>query len=270
MKTTDSKTHSEISIAAIARRGWREIAPPVVTIIGTLVLWELIIKVLSVPEIIIAAPSSIVHSLVHNAPLLINSSGVTLAIIAYGFALSVVLGVALALVLIRFPGVSRAVYPLVVLFQTVPKVALAPIFVIWFGYDLAPKILLIIVISFFPISLNTIAGLQRVDPNLLLLMRSVGCSKTETLLRVMVPSALPNLFAGLKIGVTFSVIGAIVAEFSGANRGLGYLIQFASSQLDTPLVFASLVVVSAMGVALFYIVALLEKLIIPWASSPEM
>ena len=270
MTTTNTKSNPDISVAAIARRGWREISPAVFAVVGTLILWELAVKWLKVPEIIIAAPSSIGHSLVHNAKLLADSSGVTLAIIVYGFALSVVLGIVLALLLVRFPTASRAVYPLVVLFQTVPKVALAPIFVIWFGYDLSPKILLIIVISFFPISLNMIAGLRSVDPNLLLLMRSIGCSKTETLLRVMVPSALPSLFAGLKIGVTFSVIGAIVAEFSGANRGLGYLIQFASSQLDTPLVFASLVVVSAMGVALFYAVALLEHFIIPWASSSEI
>jgi NitT/TauT family transport system permease protein len=146
-------------------------------------------------------------------------------------------------------------------------VALAPIFVIWFGFEITPKLLLIVVISFFPISLNMIAGLRAVDPNLLLLMRSVGCSKTETLWRVMVPSALPHLFAGLKIAVTFAVIGAIVAEFSGANRGLGYLIQFGSSQLETPLVFSSLLVVSTIGVALYYIVALIERLAMPWSDS---
>jgi NitT/TauT family transport system permease protein len=262
----DTGLSSDIPVAAIVRAGWREAGPALLTFIGTLIVWETVIKLFGVPEILVPAPSSIFWSLAHNAPLLIEASGATLAIITYGFALSAVLGIGLALLLVRFPPISRATYPLIVLFQTVPKVALAPIFVIWFGYELSPKILLIVVISFFPISLNMIAGLRAVDPNLLVLMRSVGCSKTETLLRVMVPSALPQLFAGLKIAVTFAVIGAIVAEFSGANRGLGYLIQFASSQLDAPLVFASLVVVSAMGVVLYYTVALIEQLAIPWAT----
>jgi NitT/TauT family transport system permease protein len=256
-----------VSIGAVIRGGAREIGPALATTIGVLLLWEAIIKFFQVPQILVPAPSAIFHTLVHSAPHLLRASGITLAIIVYGFALSALLGILLALLLIRFPAVSRATYPLIVLFQTVPKVALAPIFVIWFGYELTPKILLIVIISFFPISLNMIAGLRAVDPNLLLLMRSVGCSKTETLLRVMVPSALPHLFAGLKIAVTFSVIGAIVAEFSGANQGLGYLIQFASSQLDTPLVFASLLVISAMGVALYYLVAVIERLAIPWADS---
>lgn len=255
------------AVAAVARRGLYEIGPPLATTIAALVIWEASIKFFQVPEILVPAPSSIVASLVRDAPLLARSSGFTLAIIGYGFALSAVLGIALALCLVRFPSVSRATYPLIVLFQTVPKVALAPIFVIWFGFEITPKLLLIVVISFFPISLNMIAGLRAVDPNLLLLMRSVGCSKTETLWRVMVPSALPHLFAGLKIAVTFAVIGAIVAEFSGANRGLGYLIQFGSSQLETPLVFSSLLVVSTIGVALYYIVALIERLAMPWSDS---
>jgi NitT/TauT family transport system permease protein len=264
-ETVSLQANPRIAVSAIARRGLREIGPPLATTVAALVIWEAVIKFFQVPEILVPAPSSIVASLVHDAPLLARSSGITLAIIGYGFALSAVLGIALALSLVRFPAVSRATYPLIVLFQTVPKVALAPIFVIWFGYEITPKLLLIVVISFFPISLNMIAGLRAVDPNLLLLMRSVGCSKTETLWRVMVPSALPHLFAGLKIAVTFAVIGAIVAEFSGANRGLGYLIQFGSSQLNAPLVFASLFVVSSMGVALYYVVALVERLVIPWS-----
>jgi NitT/TauT family transport system permease protein len=265
-----SVSGAPVSPGAIALRGWRELGPPLAMVIVSLGLWEAIIDLLKLPEILVPAPSAIFFSLVPNAALLAHAAGATVAIIAYGFALSAVLGIVLALMLVRFPPLSRSTYPLIVLFQTVPKVALAPIFVIWFGYELTPKVLLIVVISFFPISLNMIAGLRAVDPNLLLLMRSVGCSKTETLLRVMLPSALPPLFAGLKIAVTFAVIGAIVAEFSGANRGLGYLIQFASSQLDTPLVFAGLFVVSALGVLLYYAVELVERLVIPWAGRTEV
>ncbi|MBZ0138956.1 MAG: ABC transporter permease [Pseudorhodoplanes sp.] len=267
-KSSNLPANPRIGVAAIARRGLAEAGPPLMTTVVALLLWEWVVKFFQVPEILVPAPSAIVASLVHDAPLLAYSSGFTLAAIGYGFALSAALGITLALLLVRFPAVSRATYPLIVLFQTVPKVALAPIFVIWFGYDIMPKLLLIVVISFFPISLNMIAGLRAVDPNLLLLMRSVGCSNTETMWRVMVPSALPHLFAGLKIAVTFAVIGAIVAEFSGSNRGLGYLIQFGSSQLQTPLVFAGLFVVSAIGVALYYVVALIERLVTPWSNGP--
>src|SRR5262249_4165932 len=160
-----------------------------------------------------------------------------------------VIGALLALLIKRFRLLGRAVYPLVVVFQTVPKVALAPIFILWFGYDLAPKIALIVVIAFFPVTLNMLAGLEAVDPELIALMRSIGAGENDVLRRVQIPFALPALMAGLKIAITFSVIGAIVGEFAGASAGLGYVIQFASTQLQTDLVFAGLVVISVLGAA---------------------
>jgi NitT/TauT family transport system permease protein len=243
----------------------RKAGPAVLTGILTLVLWQLTVRWFAVSELLVPAPSTILLALVHYAPLLYSAALSTLKIIAFGFGLACLVGILVALALVRFPVAFLATYPIVVLFQTVPKVALAPIFVIWFGYGITPKLLLIVVISFFPITLNLIAGLRAVDPNLLLLMRSVGCSPTETLMRVMVPSALPHLFAGLKIAVTFAVIGAIVAEFAGSTTGLGYLIQFGSTQMDAPLMFASLIIVSAMGVVLYYFVALIEWVIVPWS-----
>jgi NitT/TauT family transport system permease protein len=166
---------------------------------------------------------------------------------------------------VRFERFGRALYPLIVLFQNVPKVALAPIFILWFGYDLAPKIVLIVVISFFPVAIDMLAGLQSVEPSFVLLMRSVGASKGKIMLRVRIPHSLPHLMAGLKVAITFSVIGAIVGEFAGANQGLGYIIQLASSQLDTPLIFAALVVVSLLGLAFYYVVEFAERVLVPWA-----
>ena len=147
----------------------------------------------------------------------------------------------------RFERFGRALYPLIVLFQNVPKVALAPIFILWFGFDLAPKIVLIVVIAFFPVAIDMLAGLQSVEPSFVALMRSVGASRGKILMRVRIPHSLPHLMAGLKVAITFSVIGAIVGEFAGANQGLGYVIEFASTQLDTPLIFAALIVVSRAG-----------------------
>ena len=133
--------------------------------------------------------------------------------------LAAITGIAVALVIVRFERFGRALYPLIVLFQNVPKVALAPIFILWFGFDLAPKVLLIVVIAFFPVAIDMLAGLQSVEPSFVALMQSVGASRSKILLRVRIPHSLPHLMAGLKVAITFSVIGAIVGEFAGASRG---------------------------------------------------
>ena len=151
------------------------------------------------------------------------------------------------------------------LFQNVPKVALAPIFILWFGFDLTPKVVLIVVISFFPVTIDMLAGLESVEPSFVTLMQSVGAGRGKILLRVRIPHSLPHLMAGLKVAITFSVIGAIVGEFSGANQGLGYVIEFASTQLDTPLIFAALIVVSVLGLAFYYFVELAERVLVPWS-----
>ena len=235
--------------------------PPLLVAAAVLVAWELAVDVFEVSEFVLAKPSAILAELVDSRQLLLDASWYTLRAIVYGFALSAGVGIVLALLLGVWRPVDRAFYPLVVAFQTVPKVALAPIFVLWFGYGLAPKMLLIATIAFFPVALNMRTGLAAVDSELLLLMRSVGASRWEILRKVQIPNSLPYLFAGLKIAITFSVIGAIVAEFAGSSEGLGYLIEFASTQLDTRLVFAALAVVSVLGLALYYGVALLERLI---------
>jgi NitT/TauT family transport system permease protein len=230
-----------------------------------LLLWEVLVRVLDVQAFVLPAPSSIALVLVHQQGLLLTAARTTSVEICVGFVLSGLTGVAVALVIERFAWFGQALYPLVVLFQTVPKVALAPIFVLWFGYALTAKVALIVAIAFFPVTLDMLAGMQSVDRSLVALMRSVGASRSEILWRVQVPSALPHLLSGLKIAITFSVIGAIVGEFAGASAGLGYVIQFASSQLDAPLVFAALVEVSVLGLAFYYLIEILEHRVVPWA-----
>ena len=253
------------SAGARAARGLQAAWPPIALVIVATGLWELAIDLFHVSEFIVPAPSAIAGALAANASALWSAAIVTAGEVLVGFALSLAVGMLLALVIVRFRWLGRAAYPLVVLFQTVPKVALAPIFILWFGYDLAPKALLILVIAFFPITLNMIAGLDSVAGGFVALMRSVGASETEILLRVRLPHALPQLMAGVKIAVTLCVIGAIVGEFAGASAGLGYVIQFASTQPQTPLVFAALLVVSLVGVGFYYASELMERLIAPWA-----
>lgn len=239
---------------------------PMLVLVGLLLMiWEGMVRVLAVPLFVLPPPSAIATALVGKQDLLAQAALATASEIVLGFLLSAVVGVAVALVVVRLPTFGRALYPLIVLFQTVPKVALAPLFILWFGFNLAPKVLLIVVIAFFPVTLGMMAGLQSVDPALVALMRSVGAGRSEIMRRVQVPHSLPQLMSGLKVAITLSVIGAIVSEFAGASAGLGYMIQFASTQLETPLVFAALLEVSALGVGFYYLVELAERRFVPWA-----
>jgi NitT/TauT family transport system permease protein len=247
------------------RRRLNNVIPALVLSAGVLIFWEAIIRLFNVPTFVLPAPTAIVASLVANWRGLATAARATSLEVLFGFVLSAMVGITVALIIVRFERFGRALYPLIVLFQNVPKVALAPIFILWFGYDLAPKILLIIVIAFFPVAIDMLAGLQSVEPSFVALMRSVGASNGKILLRVRIPHSLPHLMAGLKVAITFSVIGAIVGEFAGANQGLGYVIQFASTQLDTPLIFAALVVVSVLGLAFYYVVEFAERVLVPWA-----
>jgi NitT/TauT family transport system permease protein len=244
--------------------------PPLILSAVVLILWEAVIRLFEVPNFVLPAPTAIFESLVANWADLAVAARATAYEVLFGFVLAAVVGVVLALLIVRFERFGRALYPLIVLFQNVPKVALAPIFILWFGYDLAPKVVLIVVIAFFPVAIDMLAGLQSVEPPFVSLMRSVGATNGKILLRVRIPHSLPHLMAGLKVAVTFSVIGAIVGEFAGANQGLGYVIQFASTQLDTPLIFAALIVVSVLGLAFYYIVEIAERILVPWAPKYDL
>jgi len=266
--TTDGRPAGRRATGATGRRGLdrrvRALLPPVILTIAIIVLWEVSLPFFGVSRFMIARPSEIAGSLTSLTDLFLSSAVVTSLEILWGFLLSVVVGVALALLLTWFDTFARAVFPLVIALQIVPKVALAPLLILWFGFSDLPKILLIMLIAFFPITLNMRAGLTSVSPDLLLLMGSVGASKWQILSRVQIPTSLPYLFAGLRIAITFSVIGAVVAEFAGANQGLGFLIQYASTQLDTPLLFGGLVVISAVGFAFYYGLSLVELVVNHW------
>ena len=247
----------------------RKPVPDVVLALGLMaavtLVWELAIRLFHVSAFVLPAPTAVIRSLFESRAQLAAAAQATAIEVLVGFVFAAITGIAVALVIVRFERFGRALYPLIVLFQNVPKVALAPIFILWFGFDLAPKIVLIVVIAFFPVAIDMLAGLQSVEPSFVALMKSVGASQGKILMRVRIPHSLPHLMAGLKVAITFSVIGAIVGEFAGASQGLGYVIQFASTQLNTALIFAALVVVSVLGLAFYYVVELAERLLVPWA-----
>lgn len=244
--------------------------PAALLLAAVLIAWEVIVRVLAVPVFVLPPPSSIAQVLVTRQADLLVAALITGEEVLYGFVLSSLVGIVLALLIARYDRFGDALYPLMVLFQNVPKIALAPLFILWFGYDLLPKIALIIVIAFFPIALNMLVGLRSADPNLVALLRSVGASRNEIMVRVQIPNALPYLMAGMKVAITLSVIGAIVGEFAGASAGLGYMIQFASTQMETSLVFSALFEVSVLGVLFYYAVELLERHYITWAPNTRV
>ncbi len=251
----------ESPAAAAVRRGWRKVWPPLALVVAATVAWELIVEFFDVSSFVIAKPSDIAAELVNEAAMLADATWITTQEVLWGFLISIIVGIAIALFVVRFRWAERAVYPLIVLFQVVPKVALAPIFILWFGYSMTPKLVLIVVMAFFPITINMVLGLKRSDDDLVLLLRSVGSTRGQIMRRIQIPNSLPYLFAGMRIGITLAVIGAVVAEFAGSQNGLEFLIQYASTQLDTALMFAALIVVSVLGLVFYYLVGLAEYLL---------
>jgi len=219
--------------------------------------------VFHIPGYTLPSPAAIIAVMIREWRPLLQNSLVTLTESAIGFGLSIVISVPLGIVIVYSRWVEQVVYPILVASQAVPKVALAPIFVVWFGFGLLPKVLIAFFIAFFPIVVNTVVGMARTPPEMIYLMRSLGASHLQILLRVRLPSAAPYIFAGVKVAAAFAVVGAIVGEFIAASSGLGYMQLVADNNFQTDLLFGTLVALSVMGIALFYLVGLVELLVLP-------
>lgn len=241
----------------------RDLVPVVAAFVGFFVLWEAATVVFDVPIYTLPAPTDILAAMVEKRSVLLAHTWVTFTESAIGLGLSIVLSIPLGVLIVYSPWIERTVYPFLVASQAIPKVALAPIFVVWFGFDLLPKVLIAFFIAFFPIVVNTVVGLSRTPPEMIHLMRSLGASPVQILLRVRIVAAAPFIFAGIKIAAAFAVVGAIVGEFIAADSGLGYAQLIANNNFEIPLLFATLVVLSVMGIGFFYLVALAEFLILP-------
>jgi NitT/TauT family transport system permease protein len=236
---------------------------PAMTVIATLVAWEFGTRVFNVPAFLLPSPSQIVVSLADNAALILKHGWTTTVEIVLGFLLSIALGVPLALAIFVWPAFSRSVLPLLVSSQAMPKVAVAPLFLVWFGFGLLPKVLIAFLIAFFPIVISTVVGLASIEQEKIHLARSMGLGAAATFFKIRLPSALPSVFGGLKISITLAVVGAVVGEFVGGDAGLGYLLMVANGNIDTPLLFAGLIALTVQGVVLYYLVELAERLAIP-------
>ena len=227
-------------------------------------VWQGVATLDSVDDLTLASPVETFHALRDDWSLLMDNARVTLVEVVLGLAISALAGIVCAVGMHLFRPLRDAAYPLLVASQAIPVVVLAPIFVLAFDYGIGPKLAIVALICFFPITVNLLDGLRSVEPDLLKLMRSMGASRLGTLRSVELPAALPFLFSGLKVAATVSVIGAVFGEWAGADQGLGRLVLLGNNQLQTPRVYAGIVLLTLMAVALFALVALAERLACPW------
>lgn len=235
--------------------------------IGVLLLWEGLVRFYEVPTVILPAPSAVWARILSAWPFLLTHLVPTTVETVVGFLLSMILGTLLATLLVYGRRFREAVYPTVVFFQLIPKIALAPLFIVWLGIGSESRLAFSVFISFFPVVIATMAGLRAVPPDMLRLCRALTASEAQVFASVRFPYALPYIFSGMKIAVTFAMIGVIVGEFITAQAGLGYLILFASSQAETPLILASIATLCVIGLFLYGLVALAEKAMLRWYGS---
>lgn len=239
-------------------------APSLALVLGLLVVWEVAVRLAEVPAWLLPAPSRIWAALVRTWPLLVQHTGQTLWEAVLGLGVALVTGVTLAGLMDFWRPLRRALYPLLVTSQTIPPFAIAPLLVIWLGFGVAPKVVVVTLVCFFPIAVNTVDGLTGADPDLVALLRAMGASRRQVWIKVRLPSALPSFFGGLRIAATYSVLGAIFGEWVGARAGLGIYLQRSFSASLTDQVFATIVVIAALSMGLFGLVMLVERLALPW------
>jgi putative hydroxymethylpyrimidine transport system permease protein len=228
-------------------------------------VWEAIARIGIVEDYLLPAPSDVAQALVDDRHLLLSDTWVTGREVLLGFAFALAVGVAIAVLLHLSPPIRRAAYPLVVASQAVPVIVIAPILVIWFGFGITPKLIVIALICFFPIVVNTLDGLRSVDAAQVKMLRTLNASPGKIFRYLELPASLPYLFSGAKIAAAVAVIGAVFAELVGSDAGLGHMIQVGTAQLLTARVFAAVLILSLMAIALFWLLAALERWAVPWS-----
>lgn len=241
---------------------------PAAAIIGLFVVWEAAVRVFAVPPFLLPAPSAIAAAFAKmGAAQLFGHIGATVVTVILGFLLSVAVSIPLAIAITASQTISRVVYPLLILTQSIPKVALAPILIIVLGANELPRVLVAFLVAFFPLVVSTASGLLAAPPELIELGRSYRASKLKELLRIRLPYAIPFIFSGLKVASALSVVGTVVAEFVAANKGLGYLITTSMAFFETPVAWGAVVILAFLGMAFFGLIAVMEKVLFPWADT---
>jgi putative hydroxymethylpyrimidine transport system permease protein len=242
----------------------RRIWPPLVLLAAAVGLWQLIVRAFGVQDYVFPAPTAVAGSFGRDFGLLAHATVVTLREVLLGFALAVAVAIAVAVALHFSEALRRAVLPILVLSQTVPTVVLAPVLAILLGYGLTPKLVVVAVVCFFPIVVNAVDGLGSADRELILMMRTLHGSRLAIFRRVEWPGALPSVFSGARIAATYAAVGAVFAEWAGSTSGLGFVMLQAQPALETDRIFASVLILSAIALALYGLVTVAERVVVPW------
>jgi ABC-type nitrate/sulfonate/bicarbonate transport system permease component len=238
--------------------------PPLAVLAALFVAWEVYVELSGINPVTLPGPSRILDAAITHHATLLDHTLVTLQETLIGLAVSIVLGVALALLIDLFAPVRRAVYPLLVGSQTVPIVVLAPLLILWFGFELTPKIIVVTLYTFFPITVSLAAGLAATDREALLLMHTLGAGRLRTLHVLRLPQSLPYFFTGLRIAVTYAMVAAVFAEWAGAREGLGIYVLLMKNSFRTDLVFAAVFLIAALSLLLFALTSLIERIVVRW------
>jgi NitT/TauT family transport system permease protein len=245
-----------------AHRSWRQIQrdmlPPVLILAVVLALWQLLVKALDIPPWLLPAPSDIVDRFFKTTTLWYHTSFTVIEALA-GFAYSAVFGILLSAAIVHSRFLERGIFPYVIVSNAIPIIAIVPLLTIWFGFGIAPKIMICAIISFFPIVTNTTRGLKATDRRIVEFMHSINATRLQILVKVQLPSALPFIFASFKIAASLALVGAVVAEFYSSDTGLGYLVITSATQLRTDLLFVAIVVLAALGIGSFVLFGYLER-----------
>jgi NitT/TauT family transport system permease protein len=242
----------------------KQVVPALVALALLVVAWEVLARAFKVPQFIVPLPSAVWYEFQAKWPHLPRHTWFTVAIVFASFAVSAVLGVALGIAVVFSRFLNNVFMPLILALQVVPKIAIAPLVLIWFGFGVAGKIAIALTVAFFPVLVNTISGLQSAEPEILDLARSLHASKGQIFRKILFPNALPYIFTGLKISITLSVVGGIIAEFMSGNVGLGHVMMQAQFEINTPLMFVSLAFLAVIGLLSYGLIVLLERLCVPW------
>jgi NitT/TauT family transport system permease protein len=253
-------TKRESRLAGALDAWWR----PAAFLVAVVFVWWIVTAAGWIKPYLIPSPFAVLGEFSTDGALLARSSAITLYETVIGFVLAAIVGLACAVAIVYSRSVERTLYPLLLVAQVVPKIAIAPLFVVWLGFGLLPKILVAVLIAFFPVVISSVAGLRSVDPELIDLAATMGASPLDSFAKIRFPAALPQIFAGLKVAVTLAVVGAVVGEFVGANSGLGYVVLSANGNLNTPLLFAGLIAMSLIGIVLFVVLEIAERIALPW------
>ena len=237
---------------------------PIGTIFIIIFLWHFAVIFFNIPEYLIPAPLAVGEYIFQKWNFLLRHSWVTTYETLAGFFLSILVGIPLAIALVWSKILDRSIMPILVVSQTFPKVAIAPLLIIWFGLGLLPKVLVSFIIAFFPVVVSGVTGMRSVETEMLELIHSMRASSLQVFWKMRLPYALPHLFSGFKVAITFAIVGAVIGEWVGADKGLGYMLLWANANLDTVLLFSILASLTVIGVILYYSVVMIERLIIPW------